>query len=133
MVCYMPKPCKFSSLDSCQKRSRWAHKEVDLALHPVVGLVYQVEGAEKFPQALSFENLNPFLRISKQGPCLTAIEEDGGDKRLVQLELACKADGVASPDPVQSGTIAAIAEAILVQIYAKQVPSLVKVAPIYLL
>ena len=33
-----------------------------------------------------------------RGPCFTAIEEDGGDKRLVQLELACKADGVAPPD-----------------------------------
>ena len=30
----------------------------------------------------------------------TRIEEDGGDKRLVQLELAREADGVAPPDPV---------------------------------
>ena len=29
----MPESCKFSSLDSCWKRSLWAHKEVDLALH----------------------------------------------------------------------------------------------------
>ena len=42
----------------------------------------------------------PFLKVSKQGICLTSIEEDGGDKDLVQLELACKADCVASPDPV---------------------------------
>ena len=41
-----------------------------------------------------------FLRVSRQGPCFTAVEEDGGDERLVQLERACKADGVASPDPV---------------------------------
>ena len=45
------------------------------------------------PGSLSF-------RVSEQGPCFTAIEEDGGDKRLVQLELACEADGVALPDPV---------------------------------
>ena len=36
----------------------------------------------------------------KQGPCFKAIVEDGGDKRLVQLELVCKGDGVAAPDPV---------------------------------
>ena len=41
-----------------------------------------------------------FLKVRKQGPCFTAVEEDGGDKRLVELELACKADGVAWPDPV---------------------------------
>ena len=40
------------------------------------------------------------MSVSKQGPCFTGIEEDGGDKRLVQLELACEADGVAPPDPV---------------------------------
>ena len=34
------------------------------------------------------------------GPCFTAVGEDGGDKRLVDLELARKADGVALPDPV---------------------------------
>ena len=67
--------------------------------HPVVGLVLQVGDTEKFPQALAFESLDPLFRVSKQAPCFTAIE-DGGDKRLVELELACKADGVAPPDPV---------------------------------
>ena len=37
---------------------------------------------------------------SEQGLCLTAIAEDGGDKRFVELELACKVGGVASLDPV---------------------------------
>ena len=41
-----------------------------------------------------------FFIISEQGPCFTAIEEDGDDKRLVQLDLVCEADGVAPPDPV---------------------------------
>ena len=41
-----------------------------------------------------------FWRVIKQGPCFTAIEEDGGDERLMALELACEADGVAPPDPV---------------------------------
>ena len=54
---------------------------------------------EKFPQALGFESLDPFLRVSEQGPCFTAIEEDRND-RLVELTLACEADGVAPPDAV---------------------------------
>ena len=41
--------------------------------------------------------------VSKQGPCFSAVEEDGGNKRLVKLELACKAYGVAPPDPVKCG------------------------------
>ena len=44
----MPEPCEFPSIDDYQKRFLWTHKEADLALHPVVGLVLQVEDAEKF-------------------------------------------------------------------------------------
>ena len=47
-----------------------------------------------------FQQPESFSQINKQGPCLTAIEEDGGDQRLVHLELACKANGVAFPYPV---------------------------------
>ena len=39
MACNIPEPCKFLSLDSCQKRflwSQWTHKEADLASHPSV-------------------------------------------------------------------------------------------------
>ena len=96
----MPEPCKFPSLGGCRKRFLWTHKGVDLAPHPVVGLVLQVRDAEKFPQALGFEDLDPFLRASKQGPCFTAKDEEGGDERLVELELACEADGVQNPGPV---------------------------------
>ena len=71
----MPEPCKFPSLDSCQRRFLWTNEEVDLALHPVVGLVLQVGGdAEKFPQALGFESLGPFFQ--------STIQQDGGEKRL---------------------------------------------------
>ena len=98
VACDMPKPCKIPSLGSCQKRFAWTHKGVDLAPHPVVGFVLQAGDAEKFPQALGFESLDPFFRVNKQSPCFTAIEEEGGEKRLV--ELACEADGVALPDPV---------------------------------
>ena len=100
MACDMPKPCKFPSLDSCQKRFLWIHKEVDVAPHPVAGLVLQVRDTEKFPHALGFESLEPFFKVSKQGPCFTAVEEDVGDERLVELKLACKVDGVVLPDPV---------------------------------
>ena len=83
----VPEPCKFPSLDSYQK-FLWTHKEVDLAPHPVVSLVLQEEDAERFPRALGLESLDPFLRICQQGPCLTAVEEDGDDKRLAQQEFA---------------------------------------------
>ena len=54
VACDMPEPCKFPSLDSCQKRFLWVHKEAGLALHPVVGLVLQVGESEKLPRALGF-------------------------------------------------------------------------------
>ena len=47
VACDMPCPCEFPSLDSCQKRFLWTHKEVDLALHPVIGVVLHVGDAEK--------------------------------------------------------------------------------------
>ena len=34
----MSEPGKFLSLDSCQKRFLWTHREVDLVAHPVVCL-----------------------------------------------------------------------------------------------
>ena len=52
------------------------------------------------PQTVGFKSLDLFLRFGKQASCLTTTEEDGGDMRLVQLELACEADGIASPDSV---------------------------------
>ena len=100
MASDMLKPCKFPSSDSCQKRFLWTHKEVVIAPHPVVCLVLQVGDAEKFPQVLGFESLVTFFRVSKQGPCFTTKEEDGGDKRLVELEFACKVEDVSPPDPV---------------------------------
>ena len=57
MACDMPEPCKFPSLDSCQKRFTWTHKEVDLAPHPVVGLGSKKEMREKF--LLAYCSLKP--------------------------------------------------------------------------
>ena len=71
-----------------------------------------------------------FFRVSKQGWCFAAVEEEVGDKRPVELEPNCKADDVAPPDPVRSGHCChAIAEAILMQTSAEQVPYLHMVAP----
>ena len=73
MVCDMLEPCKFPPLDSCQTRLLWTHKEVNLAPHPVVGLVLHVGETEKFLTALGFESLDllsssffSFFRVSKQ-------------------------------------------------------------------
>ena len=90
----IPELCKFLILDHCQRRLLCTHKEVDLVRYPFVCHVLQVGDAEKFPQVVSLESLDSFFRISKQGPCLRAIDKDGSDKRLLQ-----KADGFASPDP----------------------------------
>ena len=83
VACDMPEPCTFSSLDSCHQIFLWTYKEVELPPHPVVALVLQVGDAGKIRHEYGFESLDPFTRFSKQGPCFTAIEEDGGDKRLV--------------------------------------------------
>ena len=36
MACDIPEPCMFPSVDCCQKRFLWTHKEVGLAQRPVV-------------------------------------------------------------------------------------------------
>ena len=61
MVCDMPEPRKFPSLDGCRKRFPWTHLEVDFALHPVDELVIQVGVTEKFLHALGFESLDSFF------------------------------------------------------------------------
>ena len=67
MACDMPELCKFSSLDSCPKRFLWTHKEVDLASHPVVGVVLQVGDAEKVAMALGVESLDHFFQSQQVG------------------------------------------------------------------
>ena len=62
----MPEACKFPSLDSCQKRFQWTHKEVDLAPHSVVGLVLQVGDKAKSSETLGLESLDPFQFQNQQ-------------------------------------------------------------------
>ena len=108
----------------------WTQKEADLALHPVVGLVLQEGDTEKLPHALGFKNPDPFLRVSMQGPCFTAIE-DGVTQDLYSLNLLAKLM-VLHHQILFSLAIATIAEAILRRIAAEQVPFLHRVAPKYL-
>ena len=68
VACDMPEPCEFSSLDCCQKSFPWAHKEVDFALHPVVGFVRQVRDAERLLQTLGLESLDSFSSVGEQVP-----------------------------------------------------------------
>ena len=79
MACDMPDSCKFPSLDICQKRFLWTHKEVDLAPHPVVGLLLRVGDTEKFPHALNFEGFDSFFRVSKL--------EDGSGEAVVACDM----------------------------------------------
>ena len=66
MACAMPEPCKLLYLDSCQKRLSWTYMEADLAPYQVIGFVLRVGDTKKFPHALGFESLDPFLGVNKQ-------------------------------------------------------------------
>ena len=68
----MTEPCNLPSLDSCRRMFPVGPRRADHVPHPVVGLVLQAGDAEKFLRALDLESLDPILRISKQGPCLTS-------------------------------------------------------------
>ena len=97
--CITSQSCaSFHLLTHCQKRFLW---KVDILLH-IQSLVLcpKQEMWKSFFLAPGLEGLDPFLRLSKQGQCLTATEEDGSDKRLTQLKLAYKVYGVTSPDPL---------------------------------
>ena len=60
MACDSTEPCE---LVSRQKLAEvlLAQKEVDLARHPVAGLVLQVGGVRKFHQALGLKTVDSFL------------------------------------------------------------------------
>ena len=47
-------------LQDLSKNYLWAHKELDLAPHPVAVLVLQVGDAKKFPPVLGFDSLDLF-------------------------------------------------------------------------
>ena len=116
----VPEPCESLSRDSYRKWFLSADKEVDPGPHALTGLVLYVGRADIFPHALSLESLDPFLEVSKQDPCLTDVEEDGDNKRLVQLELPM----VLLRKSLFNLAIAVVGEAILALLSAEQVPPL---------
>ena len=72
MACDIPEPCNCPSLASCQKRFLWTHKEVDLAPHPVFGLVLQVGDTGKFPYALG---LKTWVLFFSQSPSRAHVSQ----------------------------------------------------------
>ena len=65
----------FPSLNNCQKRLLWTHKEVDLAPHSVVDLVLQIGDVKKFPQALGLKSLDPFFQSQQAGSTFHSNKE----------------------------------------------------------
>ena len=100
VACDMPKLCNLLSLDSCQKRLLWTHKEVDLAPHPSYCSSAPSRRCGDVSSGTWFRKPVSFSSLSKQDPCFTAMQQNGGDKRLVELYLACKTEGAAPPDTV---------------------------------
>ena len=93
MACDTPKPCKFPSLDSCQRRFPWTHEEADSCFTPsrwscAPGRRYREVSSRNCSQ-------------KQAGSMFHSHGEDRGETRRVELEPACKADGVAPPDPVK--------------------------------
>ena len=95
-----PNHASFWLLTVARQRFLWTHKEVDLVPRPVIGLVLQVGDNSVVSSGIWVRKSAFFFSVSKQGPCFTTVEEDGGDKRHVELEFACKAYRVAPLDPV---------------------------------
>ena len=60
-ACDRLEPCKFPSIDRCQRKFLWTQKDVDLALQPILDLVLQVREAKNFSQTLGLENLDLFF------------------------------------------------------------------------
>ena len=96
----------------------WAYKELDFAPHLVVGLVLHVRNMETFSQALGFNSsLSHQCRVHVSHLYRTEMTMD------VQFEL-----NPMLMELLRQMAISAIAEAILMRISAKQVPSLHRVA-----
>ena len=126
MACDVPEPCEFLYLD-------WHHKEADLVLQPVAGLVVRVGEAETFPHSLAFQSLDLFCQGQPARPAHVSqpYRRMEVTKDLYNFGTDCEAGGVALPDPVYFA-IAVLAETILTRTSSQKVPSLHSVAPRYL-
>ena len=67
MVCDMPEPRKFPSLDSCQTKFLWNHKAVDLAPRPVIGLVLQSRRYEEVSSSTWFRKSGSIFQSQQAG------------------------------------------------------------------
>ena len=108
------------------ERFLWTHKEADLALHPVVGLVLHVGDTEMFSDAFDFKSLNFFFSSQQAG---SMIHSHRGGWRWQET---CTSWTGLHHQILFSPAIAATAEAILMLISAERVLSLQRVAPNYL-
>ena len=100
VACDMPEPCKFPSFHSSRRGSCGPTRKLTSFRTRSLVLCSKWEIRRSFLRHLVPKAWIVFFRVSKQGPCFRAFEEDGGDERLVELELALEADGVAPPDLV---------------------------------
>ena len=119
------------------KRGPLNHKEADLALHPVVGLVLQVEDAEKFAHAFGVESLDRFFFCCCFFQSVSRVHVSQPQRRmqvtreLYNLNLLLKLVLLHRQILLNLAT-AAIAEANLTRISAEQVPFLHRVALTFL-
>ena len=81
-----PSHASFRLLTVARRSSCGTTRQLILLRAQSLVLCSKVEDTKKFPQALGFESLDPFFRVSKQVLCFTAIGEDGCDKRLAELK-----------------------------------------------
>ena len=80
-----PNHASFPLLDSFQKCFLWTHKEVELLRTQSLVLCPKYEIRRSFLMHLVSKSWTHLFTVSKQGPCFTAVEEDGADKE------ACRA------------------------------------------
>ena len=100
-------------------------KGVDFSKHPVVDLVLQVEDAEKFPQALVSKAWILFSKSASRVYVSQPQRRMEVTRDLYSLSLLVKLTAL----HCQILFNMAIAEAILMQTSAEQVPSLHRLAP----
>ena len=131
MVYDMSEPCQFSSLDHCQKRFLWTHKEAHFSPHPVGGLVNRVGDAVKFPQELGFKAWILFSESASRLHVSLPWRRMEVTRDLYSLNLLAKLT-VLHRQILCRLAISVIAEAILIRTSAKQMPFSHRVAHRYL-
>ena len=130
-MCDMPEPCKFLSLDSCQKRFLWTQERVGLALHSHWSCAESSRCGE-VSSSTWFQRPGSFLSETASRVCVSQPDKRMEVTRDLQsLNLLVKVMTLHC-QILFSLTTAAIAEAILMRTSAEQLPFLHRVAPRYL-